>query len=111
MRKLLAILALSISTAACANPYHNHHHHHGSGWGWVAPAVIGGMIVYGATRPAPAPAPVIIQPQLHNPTSSSPVVVPKYPGMYPETPNTVWQQDWRYDQFCNCYRQFLIQVQ
>jgi len=67
------VLALSLSTAATPvvaqhhhgmrhfdHHRHNHHrhdHHRGSNWGWVAPAVIGGAVVYGLTRPAP----VIVQ--------------------------------------------------
>ena len=37
-------------------PYPHHHHHGGHGWGWVAPALIGGAVVYAATRP-----PVVVQ--------------------------------------------------
>lgn len=29
----------------------DHHQHYRGGWGWVAPAVIGGAVVYGLTRP------------------------------------------------------------
>lgn len=32
-------------------PYPHHHGHGGHGWGWVAPALIGGAVVYAATRP------------------------------------------------------------
>ena len=34
-------------------PHHNHRYggYNGGGWGWVAPAVIGGAVVYAATRP------------------------------------------------------------
>ena len=41
-------------------PQH-HHHHRGNGWGWVVPAVIGGAVVYAATRPDPV---IIQQPQV-----------------------------------------------
>jgi len=63
------VLALSLGTATTPvvaqhhhgmrhfdHHRHNHHrhdHHRGSNWGWVAPAVIGGAVVYGLTRPAP----------------------------------------------------------
>jgi hypothetical protein len=30
---------------------HHHHQHRQSNWGWVAPAIIGGAVVYGLTRP------------------------------------------------------------
>jgi len=41
-----------------------HHRGHGSGWNWVVPAVIGGAVVYGVTRPDPVivQQPVIVQP-------------------------------------------------
>ena len=68
-RAIAIILAATAISAHAGYPGHHmprvqhHHHHGGSGWGWVAPAVIGGLIVYGATRPAQAePAPVIVQP-------------------------------------------------
>lgn len=48
-----------------------HHHggyrggHYGGGWSWVVPAVIGGAVVYSATRPDVIiqQSPVIVQPQ------------------------------------------------
>jgi hypothetical protein len=46
-------------------PQHHHHHARGHGWGWVVPAVIGGAVVYAATRPDPVVVqqpPVIVQP-------------------------------------------------
>ena len=62
MKKILAILLLAVSIPALAQHHHRHHHghwaRHDSGWGWVAPAVIGGAVVYAATRPA---QPVIVQ--------------------------------------------------
>jgi len=78
MKKVLAGLILA-ATAVGANaqhtsnsmirghgwvgPVHTQHHHHGHrhgghGWGWVAPALIGGAVVYAATRP-----PVVVQQQ------------------------------------------------
>lgn len=81
MKKLLAILLLSIGTAAFAQHghygYRYHHHHHSGGWGWVAPALIGGAVVYAATRP-----PVVVQPQ--------PVVVP--PPVYVQANCTPWTE-------------------
>lgn len=60
MKKFLTILFLTISTGVFAHGYNGYHHHyHGGysgGWGWVAPAVIGGAVVYAATRP-----PVVVQ--------------------------------------------------
>ena len=87
---ILSVLALT------ANAQHRHHGHggyghgYGNSWGWVAPAVIGGAIVYGMTRPAPQPQ-VIYVPQ----------TLPPAPYGY------------RYEQIldanCNCYRWVLVQ--
>ena len=60
----LLILTSSVAFAQHRNPYgyatgspqHHHHHHHGSDWRWVAPAIIGGAVVYAITRP-----PVVVQ--------------------------------------------------
>lgn len=70
MKRILTAIALvaAFGTAQAQHfghgyRHHGHHAHVGGGWGWVVPAVIGGAIVYGATRPAQAePAPVIVQP-------------------------------------------------
>ena len=66
MKKALAILILIAANSAFAqHGHHGHHGHHGyrhnhyhggGGWGWVAPALIGGAVVYAATRP-----PVVVQ--------------------------------------------------
>lgn len=58
MKKLIALLLITVSATAMAQhrPYPHHHHHGGHGWGWVAPALIGGAVVYAATRP-----PVVVQ--------------------------------------------------
>ena len=81
MRKLLiaAVLA-SVPFAGFAQHHGYGHHHHGGygGWGWVAPAVIGGAIVYGMTRPAPV---VVQQP---------PVVVQQPPVVYNQNPQVVY---------------------
>lgn len=63
MKKLLAFLLLTSSTIAFAGPHHGHRHHGHRHWHsppvhhWVVPALIGGAVVYAATRPDP----VIIQ--------------------------------------------------
>lgn len=80
MNKLITLLALiGISASVQANGYyyyrqptfqvqHHHHHAHGrwrqgsNGWEWVVPAVIGGVIVWQATR-LPEPQ-VIVQQQV-----------------------------------------------
>ena len=79
MKKVIAALVLT-ATAFSANAQHSsnsmirghgwqgpqhHHHHRGNGWGWVVPAVIGGAVVYAATRPDPVivqQPPVVVQP-------------------------------------------------
>lgn len=67
MRKNLLVLLLSLSAVSAFAHQHGYWRHGGvdRGWGWVAPAVVGGVIVYEATRP-----PVYVQP---------PVVVQQYP--------------------------------
>jgi hypothetical protein len=71
MKKIIAIVALLLSTSAFAQHYHGHGHgygprHYGGGGNWVAP-LIGGVIVGAiltdaarANQPAPQP-PIIIQ--------------------------------------------------
>lgn len=60
MKKILLALALLASTPVFAHGYWQHHGgyrgYYGGSWSWVAPAVIGGVIVYEATKP-----PVVIQ--------------------------------------------------
>ena len=62
MKKLLLTSLLAFSVPAMAQHHHgmrhfDHHQHRQSNWGWVAPAIIGGAVVYGLSRPAP----VIVQ--------------------------------------------------
>jgi hypothetical protein len=47
MKKLIALVLITLSTTAMAQhrPYPHHHGHGGHGWGWVAPALIGGAVV------------------------------------------------------------------
>lgn len=84
MKKILLAVSLVICSSAFANPYHyghGHGHHHGhwryygGGWNWVVPAIIGGAIVYEATRPPVVvqqppvvvqQPPVVVQPQQQN---------------------------------------------
>jgi hypothetical protein len=75
MKKILLTSLLAFVMPVMAQHHHgmrhfdHHHQHRQSNWGWVAPAVIGGAVVYGLTRPAP----VIIQ----------------QPPVYIQQPNTV----------------------
>ena len=97
MKKLIALVLISLSFGAFAqhrhNGYNNHGHRGGSGWGWVAPALIGGAIVYGVTRPAPVQPPVVYTPP--------PVVIPPAPYGY--------HYEQLLDANCNCYRWVLVQ--
>ena len=59
-----SLFTLLFSTFAAAGPYHYRHgqhrfYHTPSVYHWVVPAVIGGTIVYAATRPDP----IVVQPQ------------------------------------------------
>jgi len=70
MNKILATFLILISSSAFADPHHGHGYGHGYGhrynqnWNWVAPAIIGGAVVYAATRPVVVqPQPVIVQQQ------------------------------------------------
>lgn len=62
MRKILASLILGLAAFSASAQHHgygygyNPHRHWHPGYGWVVPAVIGGAVVYAATRP-----PVVVQ--------------------------------------------------
>ena len=65
MKKILAILFLTVSASAMAQHHHFGHHGHwrhggGNNWVWVAPALIGGVIGYEISRNQP---PVVVQQQ------------------------------------------------
>ena len=72
MKRLIALVLITLSASAVAQPGFRHHHHHGyhSGpnYGWVAPTFIGGIIGYEIARNYP---PVVIQ---------QPVVVQQVPA-------------------------------
>ena len=60
MKKLIALILLTVSVSAMAQPGFRHHHGYYSGpnYGWVAPTIIGGVIGYEIARNYP---PVIVQ--------------------------------------------------
>jgi hypothetical protein len=80
MKTIIAAAFIGLLSAPVAAQHHygmrhfdHHQHYRGGGWGWVAPAVIGGAVVYGITRPAPVVVqqpvyiqqpPVVVQPQV-----------------------------------------------
>ena len=103
MKKLLSLLLLSVGLANCNPVMAQHHGHHGYyrggyGWGWVAPAVIGGAVVYAATRP-----PVYVQqPQVIIAPQPNQLIVP-----YAAPTGFHWEQI--LDANCNCYRLVLVQ--
>ena len=64
---VLSLFTLLFSSLALASPYHHgHRHHHHRHWHnpsahhWIVPAIIGGAVVYAATRPDPV---IVQQPQ------------------------------------------------
>lgn len=68
MKKFILVLVMALfGTTAMAdggrhrhyNPHNFHHHRHHS-HGWIAPAILGGAVVYLATRPER----VIVQPEM-----------------------------------------------
>ena len=83
MKRLIALLFLTVSVTAMAQ--HHHYHRHG-GWGyngWIAPVIVSGVIGYEiARRQSP---PVIVQ---------QPVVVQPAPyyGQTPVQSCTAWNE-------------------
>lgn len=97
MKKLLVILSLALASTAMAQhrPYPHHGRGGAHGWGWVAPALIGGAVVYGLTRPNIPPPP----------PPPSVVYVPQ--GLPP--PPIGYHYEQLLDAHCNCYRWVLVQ--
>ena len=102
MKRILAVAVLTLATLPTMAQWHHHGHHggyrggyNGGGWNWVVPAVIGGAIVYGATRQETVivQQPVIVQPQI--PQGSPMIQCPQ--GTYPFE-NTGWVKN-QYGQF------------
>jgi CubicO group peptidase (beta-lactamase class C family) len=77
VKKLLVSMLLAGAVVpAFAQHHYGHgyghgywHRGYGGGWNWVVPAIIGGAVVYGATRPDPVivQQPVIVQPPVQVP--------------------------------------------
>lgn len=92
MKKLIAVLLLCVAPAVMAQ-HHRHHGHHVHGHGkWIVPALVGGTVVYLATRPQPAPAPTVVY------------------TMPPPAP-LGYQWENIHDAACNCLRSVLVPVQ
>lgn len=79
----LLLAGMAVSASAQHRHWHNPHHHHRghNGAHWVVPALIGGTVVYLATRPQP----VIVQ---------EPVYVEPRP-VYIERTDTAICTEWR----------------
>jgi hypothetical protein len=66
----LVLSGLLVSTAASAGGHYRYGHHHYHGGHWVAPALIGGLVVYSVMQPRVVhaqpvyvtPAPVVVAP-------------------------------------------------
>jgi len=83
MKRLIALLFLTVSVTAMAQ--HHHHYHRHSGWGyngWIAPVIVSGVIGYEIARNYP---PVIVQ---------QPVIVQPAPyyGQIPVQSCTAWNE-------------------
>ena len=93
MKKLLLISLIGFASVVQAQHHHGYsygHRYGAYGYGWVAPAIIGGIVTYELTRPAP----VVIQQQ--------PVVI------QPQAPYGYHYEN-ILDANCNCYRLVLVQ--
>ena len=101
MKKVLAIFTLCAGMGMCATTYAEPWHHGGGhyvwrpGYGWVVPAVVGGLIVYGATQPRT----VVVQQPV--PVAPPPTYAPP-PAPY----GYHWEQI--LDAGCNCYKTVLV---
>ena len=97
MRKLIAVLALSLASVGASADQYRHHGHHGGGYygpraDWVAPLIVGGIVTYALTRPQP------------------PVIVQQQPQVVYQTQTPVgYHYENILDANCNCYRLVLIQ--
>ena len=98
MKKILLVLLLVISASAHAERWRHgggaYYYH--PGYGWAVPAIIGGAIVYEATRP-----PVYIQQQpvyIQQPPPAAPV--------YPAPAGFHWEAI--LDANCSCYKTVLV---
>ena len=93
MKKILFTLLIVLSFTAHAERWHHgggHYYWH-PGYGWIVPAVVGGAIVYEATRP-----PVVIQQPVYIQQPA-----PAHPA-YPQPAGYHWEAI--LDANCNCYK-------
>ena len=101
MKKLVTILFLTAGLIGIAHAdrwrYGGGHYYYHPNYGWVVPAVVGGAIVYEATRP-----PVVIQQQPVYIQQQQPPLQPTYPA----PADMHWEAI--LDANCNCYRTVLV---
>lgn len=98
MKRVLAILLLTLTSMAHAQWHHGGGHYvYRPGYGWVVPSVIGGVIGYELAQPR-QPNVVIVQPQPVAPPPMAPIYVP--PAGY--------HYEALVDASCNCYKTVLV---
>jgi hypothetical protein len=81
MKKILAILLLTVSLPTFAHGPHGYYRHGGDNrWFWMAPVIAGGVIAYEVSRP-----PVYVQ-------SAPPVVIQQTPAVVQGQNCSPWTQ-------------------
>ena len=89
MKQIIALILLTCSVSAMAQPgfrYHHHGYYPGYNYGWVAPTIIGGVIGYEIARNQ---SPVIVQ----QPVIVQPAPVPPATVYYGQSPTcTAWTE-------------------
>ena len=87
MKRIIALILLTVSVSAMAQyPHHNHRH---GGWGyngWIAPVIVSGVIGYEIARHQSPP--VIVQ----QPVVVQPVPVTPYYGQSQTQTCTAWTE-------------------
>lgn len=98
MKKIVAIIAVALSTTACAGPHG--HHHHGGGGAWFTPLIIGGAAGYLFSQSQNRPVQIIPQPGIIYQTP-----IPTNPPMQP-----IYQEVMVYNPDCACYQRQYRQI-
>lgn len=101
MKKILFVLMLLLATTAQAERWRHRggaYYFH-PGYGWAVPAIVGGVIVYEATKP---PQTVIIR----QPEPNVPMMYPPIAPVFPQPADMHWEAV--LDAKCNCYRTVLV---
>ena len=94
MKRIIALILLTVSMSAMAQPGfrpYQHRYYPGPNYGWVAPTIIGGVIGYEIARSQP---PVIVQ----QPVIVQPAPVPPATVYYGQSQQcTVWTEVQNFD--------------